>query len=189
MSPGPDLMSPVAQAASWCERWFVLPSSFERPIRKLAPAAVEALHRLIDAFPPPALSLFAIPSGDWIDFDARGLKAQVRKALIGRDKPINGNASVWEAQANIPDFIVDLHRLGARLADLQEFWRLPYGSRSPSANSFNVATPRCGSGESWPNSLARLQRTSTSRLKATDADYRLWRSVTAMSTFRTSIPW
>jgi hypothetical protein len=75
--------------------------------RDLAPAAVEALHRLIDAFPPPALSLFAIPSGDWIDFDAKGLKAQVRKALIGRDKPINGNASVWGAQANIPDFLVE----------------------------------------------------------------------------------
>ncbi len=78
-----------------------------RAHRDLAPAAVEALHRLIDTFPPPALSLFAMPSGNWADLDAKGLKAQVKKALIGRDKPINGNASVWGAHANIPDFLVE----------------------------------------------------------------------------------
>jgi hypothetical protein len=78
-----------------------------KPHLDVAPAATEAFSRLIDAFPPPSLSMFAIASGDWLDYDAKGLKAQVRKRLIGRDKAENGTASVWGEQANIPDFTVE----------------------------------------------------------------------------------
>jgi len=73
----------------------------------LAPAAVQAIEMLIDAFPPPALSMFAIESGDWLTFDSAGLKRRVRRRLIGKDKPINGMLSLSGDQANIPDYAVE----------------------------------------------------------------------------------
>jgi hypothetical protein len=73
----------------------------------VAPTAVEAIGRLIDLFPPPALSMFSIESGDWLKYDAQGLKEQVRERLVGEDRPINGTASLSGDQANIPDFGVE----------------------------------------------------------------------------------
>lgn len=78
-----------------------------RPHRELAPAAARAIEQVIDAFPPPALSMFAIESGDWIEFDSNGLKAQVRDRLIGADGPINATAALSGNQANIPDVSLD----------------------------------------------------------------------------------
>lgn len=78
-----------------------------RPHRDIADAVVQAVDRVVDLFPPPVLSMFAIESGDWLDFSADGLKAQVRERLAGKDKPINGNASLSGNQANIPDAALD----------------------------------------------------------------------------------
>ena len=78
-----------------------------QPHRVLAPTVVEAIDRVIDLFPPPALSMFSVESGDWIGSDADGLKTEVRKRLIGKDKPINGTVSLSGNQANLPDFILD----------------------------------------------------------------------------------
>lgn len=73
----------------------------------LAPAAVEAFQRLIDLFPPPALTSFAIESGDWLTFSRQGLKDQIRERLVGPGQAINTHASLAGDQANIPDFAVD----------------------------------------------------------------------------------
>jgi hypothetical protein len=78
-----------------------------QPHRVIAPTVVDAIDRVIDVFPPPTLSMFSIESGDWIEFDAQGLKTQVRNRLIGKDKPINGTVSLAGNQANIPDFSLD----------------------------------------------------------------------------------
>ena len=74
---------------------------------QLAPAAVEALNEIIDLFPPPAITSFAGGTGDWFDYDAAGLKKQVAKRLIGKDKAINGAANLSGVQANVPDFAAD----------------------------------------------------------------------------------
>lgn len=78
-----------------------------RPHRDIADAMVQAIGRVVDLFPPPALSMFATESGDWLDFDADGLKTRVRARLAGKDRPINGNASLSGNQANLPDFALD----------------------------------------------------------------------------------
>jgi hypothetical protein len=75
--------------------------------RVIAPTVVDAIDRVIDLFPPPALSMFSIESGDWIEFDAQGLKTRVRDRLIGKDKPINGTLSIAGNSGNIPDFSLD----------------------------------------------------------------------------------
>lgn len=77
------------------------------PHKSIADAVVQAIGRVVDFFPPPALSMFAIESGDWLDFDADGLKAQVQERLAGKDKPVNGNVSLSGDQANLPDFALD----------------------------------------------------------------------------------
>jgi hypothetical protein len=78
-----------------------------RPHLQLAPHAVSAMEQIIDQFPPPALSMFAGPTGDWFDFDSAGLKKQVAKRLVGKHQTINGTASISGDQANIPDVSVD----------------------------------------------------------------------------------
>lgn len=72
-----------------------------------AQAAVQAIEQVIDLFPPPGLSMFAIESGDWLEFDATGLKAQIRERLIGDDDPINATAALSGDQANIADMALD----------------------------------------------------------------------------------
>lgn len=74
---------------------------------EVAQAAVRAVEQVIDLFPPPALSMFAIESGDWLEFNATGLKAQIRERLDGDDKPINATAALSGNQANIPDMALD----------------------------------------------------------------------------------
>lgn len=78
-----------------------------KPHREAAQAAVQAVAQVVDLFPPPALSMFAIESGDWIEFDTEGLKTQVRERLDGSDKPINATAALSGNQANIPDVALD----------------------------------------------------------------------------------
>jgi hypothetical protein len=78
-----------------------------RPHLQIAEQAVTALGEVIDLFPPPALTMFAGPSGDWFEYDATGLKKQVSKRLTGKQQTINGNVSIAGDQANIPDFAVD----------------------------------------------------------------------------------
>jgi hypothetical protein len=91
---------------------------------------------VIDTFPPPKLSMFAIPSGDWVDDDAQGLKRRVRRRLIGRDKPINGTVSVWGEQANVPDFSLEYT---ASASDLPVF------KQSAAALWFSIASTEFGS--------------------------------------------
>lgn len=74
-----------------------------RPHRAMAQDAVHSIGLVVDALPPPLLSMFAIESGDWLDFDAEGLKAQTMQRLVGADCPINGSASLSGDQANLPD--------------------------------------------------------------------------------------
>jgi hypothetical protein len=78
-----------------------------RPHREVAPVAVEVIDRLIDLFSPPALTMFSIESGDWLAYDAKGLKTQVRNRMLGAQVPLNGSVSLSGDQANIPDFGVD----------------------------------------------------------------------------------
>jgi hypothetical protein len=78
-----------------------------RPHKDIAEAVVQAIARVVDLLPPPALSMFASESGDWLDFDADGLKARVLERLAGKEKPVNGNASLSGNQANLPDFALD----------------------------------------------------------------------------------
>lgn len=89
-----------------------------QPHLQLAPRVVSALERIIDAFPPPALSMFAGPSGDWFDYDSAGLKKQVAKRLGGKKPTINGTVSLAGDQANIPDVSVDYNGFAL---DLPEF--------------------------------------------------------------------
>lgn len=78
-----------------------------QPHRKAAAAVVDAIGLILQAFPPPALSMFAIESGDWISDDLNGLNARVRECLIDDGHPINGRASLAGNQANIPDFSIE----------------------------------------------------------------------------------
>lgn len=73
----------------------------------IAPKIVKVIEELIDLFPPPQISSFAGPSGDWFEYDVAGLKQQVREGLIGKDKAINNNTNLAGDQANIPDFSID----------------------------------------------------------------------------------
>lgn len=77
------------------------------PHREVAHVAVRAVEKMIDLLPPPALSMFAVESGDWIEFDASGMKMQIRERLDGDDKPINATAALSGDQANIPDVTLD----------------------------------------------------------------------------------
>lgn len=78
-----------------------------QPNLLIAPKIVEVIEELIDLFPPPQLTSFAGESGDWFDYDVTGLKKQVRKGLIGKDKAINNHTNLAGDQANIPDFSID----------------------------------------------------------------------------------
>jgi hypothetical protein len=84
----------------------------------VAPLALDAIERLVDLFPPPALTDFAIESGDWLTYDKQGLKDEVRKRLAGKDRPINNSVSLAGDQANIPDFAVEY---SGRATDLPVF--------------------------------------------------------------------
>lgn len=64
------------------------------------------INRLVDIFPPPALSTFSTDNGDWLKFDADGLKAMVHKRLI-KDQSPNTSVHIGGDQANIPDYNVE----------------------------------------------------------------------------------
>lgn len=78
-----------------------------KPHRDVARDVVRAVEQVIDLFPPPLLSMFAIESGDWLDFDAAGLKGRFHERLIGDDQPINATAALSGDQANIADYALD----------------------------------------------------------------------------------
>src|SRR5688572_10227851 len=78
-----------------------------QPHLQLAPQAVSAMEQIIDLFPPPSISMFAGPTGDWFEYNSAGLKKRVAKRLVGKDQTVNGSASITGDQANIADVRAD----------------------------------------------------------------------------------
>ena len=78
-----------------------------KPHHRSALLVEQAIHRLLDSFPPPRIDAVTNDNGDWISTDLSGLKQSASDELVGTNSGINSSISFAGSQANLPDYSID----------------------------------------------------------------------------------